>query len=460
MKKFVKVLLALTLAVMMALPSVTFAEEAETEVTNKTEWLGGENLGMAIDISGNTNSSLACQFVIKSPALRIETCCPTWSRPNGGFLTVSLYAFDTNYEKSIAGKPIAETVFEEFDDNAWLGLDFPETDPLKPGEYVFMLHDGIEGCPSGAWLDKPTDREIFYNDGYVDTEYSLRGKVTFVGDPEEKFGTPTQPEPEATEDPGTEKSDKPYMDFTLMLSDPDLEFIMTAGGGASLEFEDDVLKIFVNAGSDDPQLSFTFEGYGDLPGVPVVEHPIMLIKLRRVNDTDPTVAEIFFYTEDSPGAKAGNNFRFDYENTTDWQYVMIDLSSNRRCRVYFTGFRFDMFDHAPDGGELEVAWVTFFDTKEAAQNFNGDFSPYIVVTPAPTKKPTAEPTAEPTQAPATELPDVTSAPATDVPAKTGDKSGDEKGNKVNPAIFVVIGVVAAAAVAAVIIIAAKKKKEK
>ncbi|MBR6934789.1 MAG: hypothetical protein IKH41_04810 [Clostridia bacterium] len=461
MRRILTVLLALVLTFAL-IPAISAEESQETE--NLVSNLSGDISGLAVDVSAYEGSSAAMQFVLLSPALKIEVCCPTWSRPGGGYFTMSLFKFDKDYSSTVAGSPVASVRYDEFDDNQWLSLDFTADKPLEAGEYIVILDEPEVGQPSGVWLDKATDKQLYFSDGFYDEAHSLRSRVTFLGNPENTFGTPLKP---AEEEHGTdtEHSDEPYMDFTIFFNDPDWDYILSPQMGVSTEFEEDHLLITVGPASDDPQLIVMLNDVGKEEGVLVEKYPVMVMKVRRVAETDPTVGEIFFFTETSPGAKSGNNFRFDYEATLDWQYVTIDLSSNRRCKDYFTGMRFDMFDHAPEGGNLEIEWITFFESKEAAAKFNGDFSPYIKATPVPTAKPTEKPV-DPTEVPAetqAQQPENTDggSVSTKAPDKDNTDNTNNTGKKGSPNIGLLIGICAALIVViAVIIVLLLKNKKK
>ena len=466
MKKLLTAFIALVLA--LAFFQASFAEEAggAGETENLVAKLSGADESLAVDVASYEDSSAAMQFVLLSPALKIEVCCPTWSRPGGGYFTMSLFRFETDYENSVAASPVASVRYEEFDDNQWLSLDFTAEKPLEAGEYIVILDEAEVGQPSGVWLDKPSAYQLCYSDGVLDETHSLRSRVTFIGSPENTFGTPAKPSQNEQTDV-TDRSDAPYMDFTIFFEDTDWDYIISPQQGVSAEFDDDLLIINVGPGTDDPQLNIMLNDIASEEGVLVEKYPVMVMKVRRVEETDPTVGEIFFFTENSSGPKAGNSFRFDYENTLDWQFVTIDLSSNKRCKDYFTGMRFDMFDHAPDGGTLEMEWITFFESKEAAAKFDGDFSPYIKATPVPTVKPTDKP-ADPTEAaaPASATQPVSTEDSS-VPTEAPDKNGKGGNDNVNAGghkTGLIIGICAAAAaviaVVAVITVSALKKKKK
>ena len=439
------------------------AEEAPAEPeepANLTADLSGENGGLAVDLSGNEDSTAGAQFVITAPALSVEVCCPTWSRPFSGYFTISLYKFDTDYAKTVASTPLKSVRYDEFDDNQWLSIEYPENAPLEPGEYLVLLSDPEPGQPSGVWMDKSCAQQICWTDGIVDEQHSIKSRVTFVGHPESYFGTPTPPKPETQEETG-ERGTAPYMDMTVIFNDPDWTYIFSDVSACSFDIED---YMTVNVGAaDDPWFVIKFDDICADPGVPVKKYPVMKMKVRLAGDNDPKVGEIFYLTDNSPGAKAGNSVRLDYKDTDEWQYITIDFMAEKRCRDYLIGIRFDLFDHAPEGGTMEIEWITFFESVEAAEQFDGDFSKYASVTPTEAPRPTDAPVVtdapKPTSAPTqnTEPVTETAAPATDKPADDKDIAR----NKKFPVVPVVIAASALAviAVAAVVISAAIKRRK-
>lgn len=63
------------------------------------------------------------------------------SRPNA-FCTISIYEWDTNYNKTVAGEPIASESFKSIKNGQYYGLSFEES--LPAGEYLFLIHDAKE----------------------------------------------------------------------------------------------------------------------------------------------------------------------------------------------------------------------------------------------------------------------------------------------------------------------------
>ncbi len=99
-------------------------------------------------------SSVAAKFTIKEGFLESLTItCPSWSNDIGN-LTIKLYKWDTDYEKTVAGTPVAEEKFVDYADNAELTLMF-EGDKAKTigaGDYIWWLGDGVDESASGVGL--------------------------------------------------------------------------------------------------------------------------------------------------------------------------------------------------------------------------------------------------------------------------------------------------------------------
>ena len=75
----------------------------------------------------------------------IGVSMPTWSTTDSA-CTLSLYAWDTNYDTTIASDPIVSKRFDPLIDNARNTLTF---DPLPAGEYFLRIHD-VRG-QVGVW---------------------------------------------------------------------------------------------------------------------------------------------------------------------------------------------------------------------------------------------------------------------------------------------------------------------
>ena len=96
--------------------------------------------------------SIAMYFSTDLTLYSISFECPSWS-DDIGQMTLELYAWDTDYETTIAGTPLLfETdLFTDYSDNETIELDLPEG-MFGPGEYLYAFRDGKDGV--GMWKSK------------------------------------------------------------------------------------------------------------------------------------------------------------------------------------------------------------------------------------------------------------------------------------------------------------------
>lgn len=92
---------------------------------------------------------------------RLRVACPSWSNAIGN-LTLKLFSWDTDYATTVAGTPIASQEFVDFEDNAWLELDFP-TQPA--GDYLWQLSDPVETVGVWAHLGSDMPGVVAYHNG-------------------------------------------------------------------------------------------------------------------------------------------------------------------------------------------------------------------------------------------------------------------------------------------------------
>lgn len=94
------------------------AAEAETDsTTGRVAFYKGGNSAHSM----NTEDVIASHFSIAGDATFVGVCCPSWSDSVGN-MRVELYSFDTDYDKTISGTPIATNMFENYNDNDFIGF--------------------------------------------------------------------------------------------------------------------------------------------------------------------------------------------------------------------------------------------------------------------------------------------------------------------------------------------------
>ena len=72
-----------------------------------------------------------------------------------GSLTIKVFAWNTDYETTVAGQPVFTEQFVDFADNSDLFSIFEEGQ-IGPGRYLILVCDGVdEGDGVGVWTGKP-----------------------------------------------------------------------------------------------------------------------------------------------------------------------------------------------------------------------------------------------------------------------------------------------------------------
>jgi hypothetical protein len=131
---------------------------------------------------------------------------------------------------------------------------------------------------------------------------------------------------------------------------------ITAGNNVMTLISGDVVK-FGFKGTADPMINIKPDF-----AVDTAVYPILAIKARR--DGQEKDGQVF-YNEPGSGAVGGKEVNFSWTESTDWQWLLIDLSG---CGI--VGYmRFDMFNSANIDTTGMIAAVTFFKTVEDAQAF-------------------------------------------------------------------------------------------
>ena len=99
-------------------------------------------------------SSVAAHIVSEGILESASANCPSWS-DNVGSLTMKFYAWNTDYETTLAGQCLVSETFIDYEDNATLEMnltdDFAEGG-LPAGEYLWILCDGEDAGKSGVGI--------------------------------------------------------------------------------------------------------------------------------------------------------------------------------------------------------------------------------------------------------------------------------------------------------------------
>jgi len=439
MKSKLAAAIVLIIASIMAVTMVSASGTPKEIITKDSELepnFSGEN-NSAYPL--NEGETVGIQFSLAADALYVGVGCPSWSNDIGE-ITVSLYVFDTDYATSVSKEPIAKHTFVDYQDNSYLGFEFTDASPLKAGEYVMELSEAFDesGSGVGLWSHKTYPGQYFYEDGVYNKGLSARMYVEFKGEtPEVPYGNLT---PVKSDNGEVNTDPNPFEGALMRFSDPSAEFYYTEQdkfGIGDMYIEDG--KLFVQVmPSHDPQFYILVSDMLEM--VPCEQYPIMRIGLKKPEGA-PTGAEIFFNTTEFGGPAAGGSVTFNYQDTTEWQDVIVDFSSNKNWKGDLLSFRFDILQSSEDEFLFEIAYILFFGTEEAARNFD------VSTLPEPT--PTPEPTATPERTPTPEK--------TESPSPTETEKETEEGGQNTGMIIAIVGVSVLVVAGVAVVFIAKKK---
>lgn len=111
----------------------------------------------------------------------VEVSMPTWGTSDSA-ATLSLYAWDTNYDTTILSEPLVSKRFDPLFDNAYNKLTF---DALPAGEYFLRIHEVSGQVGVWAYDYKSSGGYVYTNGTESRREWNMR--VTFVERPEQPF---------------------------------------------------------------------------------------------------------------------------------------------------------------------------------------------------------------------------------------------------------------------------------
>ena len=129
----------------------------------------------------NTGNYFAERFSVNAPFRQLSVWCPSWSNAIGN-LRLTLYRFHSDIAYTLTQPAIATKLYKDFDDNAWLTLDFKTQDA---GEYMIVISDPEEKV--GVWVyPSSVGRGLFY-DGGIELGGELCMTITVSQTPDPLF---------------------------------------------------------------------------------------------------------------------------------------------------------------------------------------------------------------------------------------------------------------------------------
>ncbi len=130
-------------------------------------------------------------------------------------LTLSLYAFDGDYETTLSASPIASKTFTDIIDCSWAELSAGRNSAWDPGEYLLVLSDP---CGVSTYIGDTHEGQVLYRNGAYDEQSSLLLGITYDDKVDALYQLPTDPNrPLQSPDTETETETESSADST---SDP------------------------------------------------------------------------------------------------------------------------------------------------------------------------------------------------------------------------------------------------
>lgn len=315
---------------------------------------------------------IGMQINFTAPVKSIAIPVPSFNN-NTGSATIAIFAFDTDYDTSLLSEPIAKHTFVDFLDGAHLTFVFSDSTPLPAGEYIVICYDMYDDTPTanggsahgiGMWMHASHESQRTYVNGAYVNDKSFCVSAKYVSTPTKKYNLPTKPA--VSEDIDLSPHMKAVIDFSKS------EYQQCFGGTNQMKasMEDGFVRFKADTDAGDP---FIFINFPDTM-IKCNEYKIALIKMRR-SENSPTNSQIFFLTDET-GISEAASVRPTYKDTTDWQYLIVNLGSNSNYTGLLKTIRFDIFTSSPGSNYVDVAYIALFKTHDAAAAFHDNFEDF------------------------------------------------------------------------------------
>lgn len=377
MKRILCMLFAVTL-LLTSLPILFAVHAADkvdftVEVTKSTDKpdisLNGDSSGV---MQVSVTDVVAMQVNLTAPVRTLAVAVPSYSN-NTGSVTIAIFAFDTDYDTSLLSSPLAEYTFVDFTDGGHLTFVFTEANPLPAGEYLIVCYDMHDDTPTanggaapgiGMWLYKAHEAQRAYVNGSYVNDKSFSVGVQYTSTPDKLYDLPTEPAVPDNLDYA------PHMKAVLDFSQEETMSCLGGSNQVKGTYGDGYLRLKTDNNANDP---YVFINFPDTV-IKCAEYKVALIKMRR-SEGSPTSSQVFFITDEA-GISEAASLRPAYKNTTDWQYLIVNLGSNGKYTGLLKTLRFDIFQSCTDSHYIDIAYIALFKTHDAAAAFHDNFEDF------------------------------------------------------------------------------------
>ena len=143
------------------------------------------------------STSAAIQFNCTATFFALDLASASWNN-NLGSLRLSLYKWDTSYDKTLKGEPLASKDYIDFPDNTVLTFSF---DDMEAGEYLLYIKNISENPAEevGSWgNEKPRENVRSYHADAI-SDFCPAVWLKYRSDAEAPFGPISDVDPNAVE---------------------------------------------------------------------------------------------------------------------------------------------------------------------------------------------------------------------------------------------------------------------
>lgn len=375
--KHSKLLLGITILIFVISSTLLPAVYAET----KTVDFSGTVIRNARQLTPSDVVDVVLSFSADVQKISIE--CASWNNAESSF-EYAIYPFSTDYVSSVENEPVKSGTIT-YTENSYQDIEWTEDAPLPKGIYVLEITNaGLNEVLTGIRYDGEYAGQYVYENGIYTPDNSLRIQVVYHTVPEKDYGELTKPKVESA---GSDTKPGALMRFT---DDDALLYFSETGNKTAAKIEDGVLVIDITAGLD-PNMNI--QASEEASTLSAEEYPVLLLKVKRSEGT-PLTGQFFFSTTNFAGPNPAGSVSFPYADTTDWQLIPVNLGNNTNYTGEILSFRYDPFTETEADCQVQIEWIAFFQSMEAAKNFDEnatDPDPENPSTPTPTEAPTKKP---------------------------------------------------------------------
>ncbi len=262
---------------------------------------------------------------------------------------------------------------------------------MPAGEYILLLYDMVDPTPGehngtgiGLWTHNAHEGQRAYFNGTFVSDRTHPLHVDYVSTPQKLYGTPTKPAASGDIDYA------PHMEAVLDFRDNATMSLI--GGGYQTkathktEGGESFLRLAADTNGNDPYQNINFPS----AVIKCSEYKYLLIKMRR-SQGSVLQSQVFFMT-DEVGISEAASVRPTYADTTDWQYVVVNLGSSGSYDGLLQSIRYDYYQTCEGKGNqwVDVQYMALFQSEEAALAFHDNFEDFGTpdAPDAPDDKPT------------------------------------------------------------------------